>query len=101
MAWIYLAESEECPSLCRNGLDPLPIAKSTPIVKESCLIKWHRNWFLWPQSGTTFDLWMAIRPLGKIVSTSFTVDSHVKISVLQDMERGWMESEADYFSRSC
>ena len=26
---------------------------------------------------------------------------HARISVLQDMEKAWQESEADYFSRSC
>ncbi len=98
MAWIYLAESEDSPWLYRHGSD------RSPTVRE---IDSHRLYFchgcgtdqLQPlQFGTTFPPYpQRCCPEGL---TSSMEDSPARILALQEMELAWMESEADYFSRS-
>ena len=86
--WLYL-----------NMSDQSPIAKSTDIVKESSYLESMINYCGAHQSTETYeiswdnnswDLWM-----------SYMEDSHARVSVVQDLEKAWKMSEADYFSRSC
>lgn len=99
MAWIYLVESEALASHCENGLNPLPIAKSTHIVKECCSHEWPMNHFATVLSGMTLRHWMEI--YSKEQLTSFTEGFPARILALREMEQAWQESAADYFSRSC
>lgn len=97
MAWTYLVASEESASHSENGCDQSPIAKSIPIVKESCCQRWYLENSQVLQFGTM------LKPLNQHLCpwlTLYTVDSHARISALQDLEKVWQESEADCFSRS-
>lgn len=99
MVWIYLAASEESVSHLATGLNQLPIAKSTPIVKQCSSQEWPMNHYPTVLSGMTLKHWTEI--YSKEPLTSFTEDFPARILVLQDMEKAWQESEAVYFSRSC
>lgn len=99
MVWTYLAESEESVTPSKIGLNQSPTAKSTPIVKRSYYLEYPIEALEKPPFG------MMLQHLKQDVclqeSTSFMEGFPVKISVLQEMEKAWKESEADYFSRSC
>ena len=99
MGWIYLVESEEFHSGSEITLSQLLIAKSTHIVKEYSYPEFPTDFSLMPQSGITSQHCLMIREHGHDVILSME-DFHVKTSVLQDLEKAWLESEADYFSRS-
>ena len=94
----YSAESEESLSHSKIMCDQSPIAKSTPIVKECCSHEWPMNHFATVLSGMTLRHWTEI--YSKEPLTSFTAAFPARISALQDMEKAWQESEADYFTRS-
>ena len=98
MAWIYLVESEDSRLHSASGYDQSPIAKLTPIVKEFSSVEWPRLRLPAPQSGMTYEAFQRGYPY---LTTSFTEASRARISALQDAEKAWKESEADYFSRSC
>ena len=104
--WIYLstdltcsAESEESASHLKTTCDPAAIAKSIPIVEQSSYLEW--LWVTWcmPQFGTISKLCESDPK--KSISTSSMGDFPARILALQEMEKAWQESEADYFSRSC
>lgn len=99
MAWIYLVESEVFPSHSKNGLDQLPIAKSTRIVKESFSQEWPTDSYTLPPYGTILKPCHCLT-LQEILTLSLEA-SPARISALGEMEKAWKESEADYFSRSC
>lgn len=99
MVWIYLVASEEFHSGSEITLSQSLIAKSTHIVKEYSYPEFPTDLSLMPQSGITSQHCLMIREHGHDVILSM-LDFHVKISVLQDLEKAWLESEADYFSRS-
>lgn len=80
-----------------SGYDQSPIAKLTPIVKEFSSVEWPRLRLPAPQSGMTYEAFQRGYPY---LTTSFTEASRARISALQDAEKAWKESEADYFSRS-
>lgn len=98
MAWIYLAELEESATHSKNGLNPSLTVKSIPTVKGSCFLEWETFQSRMPPSG------MILLRLDPNTSTttliSSTEDFLARISVLQEMEKAWRESEADYFLRS-
>lgn len=98
MVWIYLAESEGSQLPLENGLNQSPIAKSIPIVKECCSHEWPMNHYAIALSGMTLQHYRDCLSMG--VSTSFMEGFHARILVLQELEKVWKESEADYFSRS-
>lgn len=100
MVWIYLVESEDCQSPSTNGSDPSPIARSTPIVRESCSLKWPVEGWDWLPFGTTSKLFHVTNSLEKALILSREA-FHARTLALQDMEKAWKESEADCFSRSC
>src|SRR5579863_4914901 len=100
MAWTYLAASGGSQSPSTNGLDQSHIAKSTPIVREYCSLKWLTNHYIRrpyaPILNPSEDL-----ILMDLTSISSSEDFHARTLALQDLEKAWKESEADYFSRSC
>ena len=99
MGWIYLAESEDLALHSVNGLDPLHIVKSIPIVKEfSCQECTINVWFN-ARSGMTSLVLTDL--ICTVLSILYTEDFPARISALQDMEKDWRGSEADYFSKSC
>ena len=102
MAWIYLAALEDSQSHCQNGSDQLPIVKSIPTVKESLFLDFQMEPCQRLPSGTIFPPLLSARCLQvkDIQSISSMAAFHARISALQEMEKAWKESEADYFSRS-
>lgn len=98
MAWIYFLALEEFPSHSGNGLDQSPIAKSTPTVKESCSVVWEQKNYDTLQFGMTSELYLNTIYQGALILSM--EDFHARTLALQDMEKDWVESEADFFSRS-
>jgi len=91
-------ESEALTSDLENGYAQSHIVKSIHIVKEFCYQEWPINPFTIALSGMTLERCKEAISLG--FATSFTAASLARISALLDMEKDWMESEADYFSKS-
>lgn len=85
--------------LCLSTLDQSPIAKSTPTVKEFCSPECRLMTYRSPQSGMTSLLLMDETSTHELILSTEVFPA--KTSVLQDMEKAWTESEADFFSRSC
>jgi len=98
MAWIYLAGSEVCPLLCENGSDLCSTVRSTLIVKPCCLIDSLTIYYQEHPSGTISPTYAGAEI--RETPTSSMGGSHARISALQDAERAWQASEADYFTRS-
>ncbi len=98
MPYLYLAASEELTSHLGSTSSLSSTAKSIPIVKQCCFHEWPMNHWNPLQSGTT------LQPLNTqmecLQSTLFTGVSHAKGQALQDLEKAWMISEQDYFTRS-
>lgn len=98
MVWIYLAALEELPSPCTHTLNQSPTAKLSHTAKASSCKECKRGNCPKHQFGTTYERYEeAICQR----STSSQEASPARISVLQELERAWKESEADYFLRSC
>lgn len=99
MAWTFLAASEESATHSETTSDQSPIAKSTPIVKQSCSHEWP-DCLLQP---LPYGMTLKVSPSSTSSQESilFMVVSHARELVLLDMEKAWRTSEADYFSRSC
>ena len=85
--WLYL-----------SGSDPSPTAKSTPTVRECCSHECQWVKLKEPQSGTILGLLMGKRSGGSLILS--TEGFRARTSVLQDAEKAWQESEADYIGRS-
>src|SRR5688572_721905 len=100
MVWIFLAASEESVLHFENGLNLSPIVKSIPIVKQCSYPEWPIEDWQKLRYGMILQLFQGI-PLEKKKSILSMADSHARISVLQDLEKAWQESEADYFLRLC
>lgn len=107
MAWIYLEKSTDSPSSLEsedstlhsmNGCGQSPIAKSIHIVKESCFQGWRIVTSLHVPYGTIYEHLIQVN--GDKQSISFTEDFLAKTLALQDLEKAWMESEADFFTKS-
>lgn len=97
MAWIYFQESEESPSLSKNGLSQSLTVKSNPIAKASSCKECKKGICPKHQFGTIYKRYPT-KICPKL--TSCMGDFHAKTSVLQDLEKAWRESVAHYFSRS-
>ncbi len=100
MAWISLVESAESVLRLENGLDQSHIAKSILIVKKYCCVEWHTGIYKPLQFGMTCE--HSIKNQGHFLlaqSISFTQGFHARISVLQEMEKAWAESEVSYSMR--
>lgn len=102
--WIYLtdstslAESGESASPLVNGSDQSPIAKSTHIVKECSFPEWPTELLRIRLSGIMLP--RSTEETAIPLLTSYMEAFHARTSALQERERDWKESEADYFSRS-
>lgn len=96
MGWIFLAELGESHKHLTLGSGQSPIVKGNDTLKAFCCPECQRVRLMPPRSGT-----MSQHSPQTCCqeSTSSAVDSHAKTSVLQGMERDWLEAEADYFSR--
>lgn len=108
MVWIYLAEtctdstsfrgSEASPKPWKATSDQSPIVKTSDTLKVSSYLEWLQEIYLLLRSGTT--LFHFEDQNSQSNPKSSTVFSPAKTLALQDAERVWQESEADYFSRS-
>ena len=85
--WLYL-----------NIYNPSPTAKSTPIAKVSFCKECKKEICPKHQYGTMYAHYH-LTNCHQLKSS--TVGFHVKGSVLQDLEKAWRMSVADYFSKSC
>lgn len=97
MAWIYLAESEGSQSLWSRGSGRSPIVSLTSTRARHSWIVWKKGRSASLRSGTTSE------PLKQNIfprSTSSSEGSHVRTSVLLELERAWKESDLPCFSRS-
>lgn len=98
MAWIYLAESEDSHWHYKIGSDQLPIVKETNMRNLCFCSGCGTVHFLELLSGPTLPhSYLKCCPDQSI---SFTEDSHVRISALQEMELAWKESAADFSLKS-
>jgi len=94
MVWIYLQESEESHSPSKNGLNQSHTVKSNPIAKVSSCKECKKKTCPKHQFGMTYEHY----PLKNCQeSTSSMEVAPAKISLLQDMQLVWKESEADLF----
>jgi hypothetical protein len=97
MAWIFFQASAVCPWAYKDMSEQSHIVKVIPIAK------------LFSYQECEKEYWH-VRPYGMISATSQFMKSHqltlfsgdflAKTSALREMVKAWMESEADYFSRS-
>lgn len=98
MAWIYFLESQESASHSASGLEQSPIVSKTDMHKAFYCHVCNQVTLIERQSGMTLE---HCEKNTCRESTLSTAGSPAKTSVLQEMESAWVESEADYFSRSC
>jgi len=98
MAWIYLAESEDSQSLWMGSHILSPIVKAIPTAKLCYCPECGMGYFNRHPSGTTLP------PYPKIycpeTSTSLRQDSPVRIFLLRELNKVWLESEADFILNS-
>ncbi len=99
MAWIYLAASQDSAETpWENGSKQSPIVKTTDMLKPCFFPGWHGGKSTSPPSTTTS------KPCGEGISrsplTSSSQDFPARTSALQDAEKVWRESEADFSSKS-
>lgn len=97
MAWIYLAESEDSPSLCPPGSDQSPTVRTIDTLKPFYCPECEPFKFPWPQFGTTCE---RCEGFEWVPSISSTEASHARTSALQALEQAWQASEADLCLRS-
>lgn len=88
--WLYLTMSQQNI-----------IAKSTRIVKQSSCPEWHVATSTTVPYGMTSNHLVEKDCVDSSTLLSAGSRNYARISALQDMEKAWKESEADYFSRSC
>lgn len=79
------------------GSNPSPTAKLTHIVKESSYLEWLQVTWCMPQFGTMSKLCELTEET--LISTSFMEGFPARISVLQELEKAWQESEAGLFTK--
>lgn len=85
--WLYL-----------SGCDPSSTAKSTPIVNLSSYHEWQTE--ISPKLAYSMMLDYCKGIKCHVPLILYMEDHPARDSVLQDMEKAWQMSEADYFSRS-
>jgi len=90
MGWIYLAESEESPSLSIPGFEPSRIANASDTHKAFYFQECAKVCFIERPSGMT----CALSELTSwAVSTSLLEASPARTSALQEMESAWVASD--------
>lgn len=98
MAWIYLQGLGVYPTHSRITLDQLPTVKLTPTVKVYSCRECKKEICPKHQYGMTYERF-PVAILLKLISSMEAFPA--RTSVVQELEKAWKESEADYFSRSC
>lgn len=98
MDWTYSAESEESASPSATGCEQSPIVKSIDTASLFCCRGCTMGNCTKHPYGTMLVHLMDTYCQDTLIS--YSVDSHAKTSVLQEMELAWKESAADYFTRS-
>lgn len=98
MAWIYLAGSEASLRHFDHGSRQSHIAITTDTLKLCYCKKSLMEKYLTPPSGTT-SVHSGERCFQ--ILTSSTVDSPVRTSALQELEKAWQVSAVDYSMKSC
>lgn len=88
--WLYL-----------NTSDQSRIAKSNPTAKASSCRECKKGICPKHQFGMIYEHYPKELSVNLSTLSSAGSHDHAKISVLQELEKAWMESEADFFSRSC
>ena len=96
MAWIYLAESVESQSPSTHGLGQSLTVSKTDTLSPYFFQECQKESYIGHQSGTTLKPFAVPNSLK---STLFSEDSHARILVLQDVEKAWAASEADFSTR--
>ena len=97
MVWIYFQESVVLHLPCVTMSTHLPIAKLINTARLFCYLGCIQENYLKLQYGMiSRQSWDQYCPQ----STSSMVVSRARILALQEMEKAWKASEADYFSRS-
>lgn len=97
MAWIYFQESVESGSPSASGLEQLPIVSKTDTHKAFYCHECNQVKLIELQSGMTLK---HSEEICSHESTLSSVDSLVRISRSQEMERAWQESEAVFSLKS-
>lgn len=98
MAWIYSVDTEESPWHCKSGSGPWLIVKSSDTHKEFYFPECKAENCQKPRFGTISKL--LTESNFKELLILFMGASHAKTSALQELEKAWQESEADYFLKS-
>jgi hypothetical protein len=98
MAWIYLAESAESQKPWKVTSGQSPTVKTIDMLKLSSCPVCNRAICQPHPSGMTSEHSRDRCFLRQL--RSFMADFRVRTFPLQDAEKAWKESEADYFSRS-
>lgn len=103
--WLYLEDSislaalEEFQWPSENLSEQSHTAKLNHTAKVCSSPEWLTEFWTMPQFGTISKLSTEDNLKEKLISSM--EGSPVPISVLQELEEAWKESEADYFSKSC
>ena len=100
MAWIYLAELVELRPDLKNLFGHWPTVKSTPIAKVSSCRECKKEICPKHQYGMIYPVFPH-QNWEEDLAISSRQASPARISALQEREKDWMESAADFFSRSC
>jgi len=98
MAWIYLQEKEVTQRPLKNGLHQSLIVSESDTLRPNYSRECQKVNSLSRRSGTTLQHSLVGSYLPSPISSM--EDSHVKISVLRELVKAWVETEAAYFSRS-
>lgn len=96
MAWIYFQESVELESHSNRGLELSLIVSKTDTHKASYCRECNRVILIPRQFGMMCD---HSQKIYCHQLTLFSADSHVRTSVLLELEKVWAASEADYSSK--
>lgn len=99
MAWIYLAESEDCRLRSCRGCEQSPTVKTIDTPNLFYCPACGLENFVERLSGMTCEH-CAVNWSSALVSTSSTAGSPARTSVLRDLEQVWAESEAGYSLKS-
>lgn len=97
MAWIFLAALADSASHSSHGCEPSHTVSETDTLKLCCC----REWLMADSTELLYGT-MLHRSEDQCfqVSTSSSEDSHARTSLLQDVVRAWLASEADFSLRS-
>ncbi len=85
----------------KNGCGQFYIASTIDMRKASSCPECGMEGFPAHQYGETFEVSERGKLELTLTSSAAGSHSHVKTSVLQDLEKAWVESEVDFSSRSC